>query len=120
VRKRYEQFRYEDPCMRYGTRPRLESHLAVSAEGNRIAHAQLTFGNGIIMLASNHDNGYSRMMKEPDEIGGAGTQSTYIVTRDTDACGRYRKGRRPSLPSTRRAAVGASGVNFGQSRSQTA
>lgn len=68
-------------CAAFG----FEKHLVVPEEGNRIAHAQLIFDNGMIMLGSVRDNELHRLMKQPDEIGGAGTQSTYIVTRDADA-----------------------------------
>jgi uncharacterized glyoxalase superfamily protein PhnB len=83
------------PCLRYRDAPAavewlcqafgFEKHLVVPEEGNRIAHAQLTFGDGMIMLGSVRDNELDRLMKQPDEIGGVGTQSTYIVTSDADA-----------------------------------
>ena len=40
-----------------------------------IAHAQLTFGNGMIMLGSvlKNESEWGRMLKQPDEIGGAET-----------------------------------------------
>jgi uncharacterized glyoxalase superfamily protein PhnB len=62
-----------------------EKHLVVPEEGNRIAHAQLTYGNGMIMLGSIHDNEFGRMMRQPDEIGGAETQCPYVIVRDPDA-----------------------------------
>ena len=51
-----------------------------------IAHAQLTFGNGMIMLGSvlAHETEGGNLIKQPDEIGGAETQSPYIVVPDAD------------------------------------
>jgi uncharacterized glyoxalase superfamily protein PhnB len=51
-----------------------------------IAHAQLTLGNGMVMLGS-VDNGseHSKHLKQPDEIGGWATQSPYLVVADCDA-----------------------------------
>jgi uncharacterized glyoxalase superfamily protein PhnB len=51
-----------------------------------IAHAQLTFGNGMIMLGSVlvHETDWGQLIKQPDEIGGAETQSPYVVVPDAD------------------------------------
>jgi uncharacterized glyoxalase superfamily protein PhnB len=50
-----------------------------------IGHAQLTFGNGMIMLGSVADNEYGKLMKQPAEIGGANTHGIYLVAADADA-----------------------------------
>jgi uncharacterized glyoxalase superfamily protein PhnB len=68
-------------CKAFG----FEKYLVVPGENNTIAHAQLTFGNGMIMLGSIKDNEFNRLMKQPDEIGGAETQSAYVVVPDADA-----------------------------------
>ncbi len=62
-----------------------EKHLVVPGENGTIAHAQLTFGNGMIMLGSVADTEFGRNMAQPDELGGRGTQSAYIVVADPDA-----------------------------------
>jgi uncharacterized glyoxalase superfamily protein PhnB len=62
-----------------------EKHLVVPGENGTIAHAQLTFGNGMIMLGSLKDHEYHRLMKHPDEIGGAVTQAAYVLVADADA-----------------------------------
>jgi uncharacterized glyoxalase superfamily protein PhnB len=37
---------------------------------NTVAHAQLTFGNGMIMLGSvDNSSDYGKLMAQPDEIG---------------------------------------------------
>jgi uncharacterized glyoxalase superfamily protein PhnB len=57
-----------------------------------IAHAQLTFGNGMIMLGSAvKGTPYSQFVKHPDEIGGATTQSPYLIVSDCDAIYRAAK-----------------------------
>lgn len=83
------------PCLRYRDAPAaiewlcarfgFERHLVVAGEGGSIAHAQLDFGNGMIMLGSVKDNEYGQLMKQPDEIGGASTQSIYVIVSDPDA-----------------------------------
>jgi uncharacterized glyoxalase superfamily protein PhnB len=84
------------PCLRYRNAPAaiewlcqtfgFEKHLVVPGEGDAIAHAQLSFGNGMIMLGSalKNETAFGRLMKQPDEIGGAATQSVYIVVNDAD------------------------------------
>jgi uncharacterized glyoxalase superfamily protein PhnB len=62
-----------------------ERHLVVPGEAGSIAHAQLVFGNGMIMLGSAHDDEFDRYQKTPAEVGGVGTQSAYIVVDDADA-----------------------------------
>ncbi len=62
-----------------------EKQLVVPDEQGGIAHAQLSFGNGMIMLGSVRDTEFSKFMKQPDEIGGAETQSSYLIVDDADA-----------------------------------
>ena len=62
-----------------------ERHLVVPGENDTIAHAELRFGNGMIMLGSVRDGEFGRLMKHPDEIGGAETQTAYLVVEDADA-----------------------------------
>jgi len=62
-----------------------EKGLVVPGEGESITHAQLTFGNGMIMVGSAGDGGFDRLMKQPDDIGGYETQSCYIIVDDADA-----------------------------------
>ncbi|GGC70029.1 VOC family protein [Undibacterium terreum] len=85
------------PCLRYSDAPAaiewlcthfgFSRHLIVPGDNGSILHAQLRFGNGMIMLgsASRDDNEYSRMLKQPDELGGAQTQTVYAVVNDADA-----------------------------------
>jgi uncharacterized glyoxalase superfamily protein PhnB len=56
-----------------------------NADGT-IAHAQLTFGNGMIMLGSASVSGseWGKLIRQPDEIEGAETQSAYLIVDDAD------------------------------------
>ena len=57
----------------------LQRHLVVPDESGGIAHAQLSFGDGMMMLGSVRDNEWGRFIKQPDEIDRAATQSVYLV-----------------------------------------
>jgi uncharacterized glyoxalase superfamily protein PhnB len=63
-----------------------EKQAVYTGPGDIVMHAQLTFGNGMIMIGS-VDNGTAStcVMKQPDEIGGAETQASYLVVSDCDA-----------------------------------
>jgi uncharacterized glyoxalase superfamily protein PhnB len=61
-----------------------EKQLVVPNPDGTIAHAELSFGNGMIMLGSVADTEFGRLMKQPDEIGGAETQSAYVIVSDAD------------------------------------
>src|SRR5256885_16682281 len=67
-------------CKAFG----FERHLVVPGERGTIAHAQLTFGNGMIMLGSARDDEYSKLVKTPRDVGGVGTQSPYVIVADAD------------------------------------
>ena len=56
-----------------------------NADGT-IAHAQLTFGNGMVMV-STAINGtpYSKFLRQPDEIGKVETQTPCLIVSDCDA-----------------------------------
>lgn len=62
-----------------------EKHAVYPGPNNTIAHAELTLGGGMIMLASLEDNVYNRLMRQPDEIGGAETRSINLIVDDADA-----------------------------------
>lgn len=63
-----------------------ERHLVVEGDDGMIAHAQLSFGTGMIMLGSvRPDTGYGALLAQPDEIGGRQTQTVYLTVPDADA-----------------------------------
>lgn len=82
------------PAMRYRDAPAaiewlcgvlgFEKHLVVPNEDGTIAHAQLSYGNGMIMLGSAMDTEFGNFIKQPEEIGGAETQCAYLVVNDAD------------------------------------
>lgn len=83
------------PCLRYRDAPAaidwlcrvfgFEKQLVVPGEDGKVAHAQLSFGSGMIMVGSVVDSAFGRLMKQPDEIGGAETQTSYVIVPDADA-----------------------------------
>jgi len=62
-----------------------EKHLVVPNPDGTIAHAQLSFGNGMIMLGSARADEYGRTLAQPAEIGGRETQAPYVIVSDPDA-----------------------------------
>ena len=53
-------------------------------EGGSIAHAQLTLGNGMVMLGSAKDTEYGKLLVRPRDAGGV-TMSVYVIVEDADA-----------------------------------
>jgi uncharacterized glyoxalase superfamily protein PhnB len=68
-------------CTAFG----FEKQTVVAGENGAIDYAQLTCGRTMLMLAPVRDTPLDRFMKQPDEVGGAATQSTYLVVDDADA-----------------------------------
>lgn len=62
-----------------------KKHLVVEGEAGQIEHAQLTFGNGMIMLGSARETEFDNFQKTPRAVGGVGTQSPYIIVSDVDS-----------------------------------
>src|SRR5205814_8654917 len=54
-------------------------------DSTTVMHAQLTFGNGMVMLGS-VDNGseHSKLMVQPDEVGLRETKGIYLIVNDAD------------------------------------
>lgn len=85
------------PCLRYREASAaidwlcqvfgMEKQAVYSFPDGAIAHAQLTLGNGMVMLGSvqNQETEWGQRIKQPDEIGMAETQSPYLIVRDADA-----------------------------------
>ena len=67
-------------CRAFG----FQRHLVVPGEGDTIAHAQLSLGNGMIMLGSARDDEFGRLQRTPAALRGA-TQSPYLIVDDADA-----------------------------------
>jgi len=83
------------PALRYQDAPKaiewlcaalgFEKHVVYANEDGSIGHAQLTFGNGMIMLSSVADTEYSKFVLQPSETGGRNTQSACLIVNDADA-----------------------------------
>ena len=83
------------PCLRYRDAPAaiqwlcdtfgFKKHAVYANPDGSIAHAQLTFGNGMIMIAAvSPGTEWGALIKQPDEIDGAETQSPYLIVKDAD------------------------------------
>jgi uncharacterized glyoxalase superfamily protein PhnB len=58
-------------------------------DSTTVMHAQLTFGNGMVMLGSvaregDNENEYNKLMVQPDEVGGRETKGIYLIVNDAD------------------------------------
>jgi len=82
------------PTMRYKDAPAaidwicsafgFEEHLVVPGEYGTIVHAQLRYGNAMIMLGSATDNEYGTFIKPPKDLDGINTQAAYIIVEEID------------------------------------
>jgi uncharacterized glyoxalase superfamily protein PhnB len=68
-------------CKAFG----FEKHLIVKGENNTIAHAQLTYGNSMIMLSSENENEYGKLLETPKSLDGNNTQAPYVIVDKIDA-----------------------------------
>src|SRR5262245_45234358 len=83
------------PCLRYRDAPKaidwlcrvfgFEKRMATPEENGIVHHAELVFGHGMVMVASVYESPFGQYLKQPDEIGGAETQSVYLIVSDADA-----------------------------------
>ena len=61
-------------------------HVVYEGPGNTIAHAQLTFGSGMIMLGSVSNPGeFSKYVVQPSEVGNRETQACALIAADATA-----------------------------------
>jgi len=67
-------------CKAFG----FEKNAVYEEPDGSIAHAQLTLGNGMVMLGSVKDSEYSKLLVRPADAGGV-TMSVYVVVDDADA-----------------------------------
>jgi uncharacterized glyoxalase superfamily protein PhnB len=84
------------PCLRYRDAPAAIEWLCAALGFERqavypnpdgtIAHAQLTLGGGMVMLASvAGESEWGRLIEQPGAIGNRETQSPYLLVVDADA-----------------------------------
>lgn len=69
-------------CKAFG----FEKHLVHSGDDGVVHHAQLVFGNGMIMLSSTSREGaWGERIAQPSEIGGRETQCPCLIVADCAA-----------------------------------
>ncbi len=69
-------------CSAFG----FERHMVVAGDDDgKIAHAQLTLGDCMVMLGSKRDDEFGTMQTVPSDLGGRVSASPYIVIADVDA-----------------------------------
>src|SRR5438067_1101308 len=62
-----------------------EKRMVVADESGTVHHAELTFGNGMMMLGSVTDSEFGRFVAQPDQVGDRETQAAYVIVADADA-----------------------------------
>ena len=69
-----------------------EKHLIVPDENGLIVHAQLTLGDIMIMIGSTErESDFTKLIKQPADIGNFETQSPYLVLAENDIEAHYKK-----------------------------
>jgi len=61
-----------------------EKQIAVADGDGAVIYGQMTYRGGLLMLGAIRDTELDKLMRQPDEVGGAETQSCYIVVEDAD------------------------------------
>ena len=82
------------PALRYRNAPAaidwlcqalgFERHHVYPGPAGTIAHAELTLGDGMIILGSQKDDEHASGFMSPLDLGGVETRSVYIVVPDAD------------------------------------
>jgi len=67
-------------CQAFG----FDRHLVVPGPEGTIRHAQLTLGDGMIMLGSARNRDFGPHVRTPEELGG-NSQSAYVIVAEVDA-----------------------------------
>ena len=62
-----------------------EKHAVYDDEQGGVAHAQLVYGGGMLMLGSVRDDEFGRRIVQPDDIGGRETQCCNVTVTDCHA-----------------------------------
>ncbi|MGI9423568.1 MAG: VOC family protein [Hyphomicrobiaceae bacterium] len=67
-------------CLAFG----FEVHRVVRDKKGLLDYAELSFGNSMLMLGSTRNQDVDGLMAQPDQVGGAETQSCYLLVDDVD------------------------------------
>ncbi|KAB2919239.1 MAG: hypothetical protein F9K29_06385 [Hyphomicrobiaceae bacterium] len=68
-------------CRAFG----FEKHRITVGENGAIMFAQLTFGTAMVMIGPVRESAFDKLLRQPDEIGGAETQVCYFFVADAHA-----------------------------------
>lgn len=66
-------------------------HLVHQEEDGTVPHAQLIFKNAMVMVSSEKDNEFGKLVGPPSKNGGLNTMSPYIVLTDEEIEDHYKK-----------------------------
>lgn len=82
------------PCLRYRDAPAViewlcsnlgfEKRLVVPGKTGGVSHAELTLGDGMVMIGTEADDEYGQLLTTPDKTGGLQTQTIWIRVQDAD------------------------------------
>jgi uncharacterized glyoxalase superfamily protein PhnB len=61
-----------------------EKQVAVSDSDGSVIYGQMTYRGSLMMMGAVRNTDLDKLMLQPDEVGGAETQSCYIVVEDAD------------------------------------
>lgn len=83
------------PCLRYRDTPAVldwlcsnlgfEKRLVVPGKNGGVIHAELTLGDGMLMVGTEADDDYGQLLTTPGRSGGLLTQTVWIHVDDADA-----------------------------------
>jgi uncharacterized glyoxalase superfamily protein PhnB len=62
-----------------------QRRFIVKGEDGTIKHAELTFGESMIMVVPVQDTPFEKLIVHPSQLGGVETQTCYLVVNDVDA-----------------------------------
>ena len=68
-------------CKAFG----FDRHLVVPGDDDAVRYAELTFGDGMIMLGPVEGSAFDKLMTQPEDAGGTETQICYLFVEDAGA-----------------------------------
>lgn len=82
------------PCLRYRDTPAMiawlcsnlgfKEHLLVPGKNGEISHAELTLGDGMVMVGTHADDAQGQLLTTPEAAGGLLTQTIWIRVDSAD------------------------------------
>ena len=62
-----------------------QKQVIVKGEDEKIKHAELAFGESMIMVVGVQDSPFEKLVVHPDQVGGVETQTCYLIVADVEA-----------------------------------